>query len=273
MSHRNEIFLFIVLSILFLSCNEDSEAYNRDFWKKEFSRRAKIDFKGKNNRILKKSQAIIGEKEYWKLYDLTNQTIENYSKKNLKGFWGYKYEPWRLDSTFCINKTGDKAIFVISFVHSLYLSAIYNSHDRMLAAKVKGKWYFLGGEGQPVIKLPGQYTIENNFKFLHEENLTYFLSGYLKQDKFTNQWHINDNYFDVFIDQGWTKVDNNGIFVPKTKEDFEKRYMEINQEIINDVVIDKGERLLELKRDTLEYKKQLKERNRQKNRKWFDGFF
>ena len=102
MLHQGSKLIIILISILFLfSCNK----YKR-YDQKEI---AEI-----RERVLVKSQSILGKEEYYTIYQMASDSITNWIKHDLD-FWKYfgNLTDYQLDSVFCINETGDKIFFAI----------------------------------------------------------------------------------------------------------------------------------------------------------------
>ena len=268
--NNNTFKLSSLLIILILNACLSVEEQNSKFWKEYYLEKSKPEYKALDARIREISQNIIGKEEYWKLYNSAKIALTMYSKSKSKDYDYLNYTPWQIDSTFCVNSSGDKAIFAYSIVDFVPFY-LYNDHSRFLAAKIKNKWYFLGGESQPILKDSNLKNIDSVFKYLHTENLDQFLKGYLKQIKNSQEWEINSNFFSVFTDKGWHKVDDNGIFIPKTKEDFDKRYLEVLEFSLS--VKNTSDWVKGRYNDSLIYEIEKKEIEKLKNKKWYDGFF
>ena len=105
LNRENKLFflLFIVGVLFFTACkNNKYKEYNTE------------EIATIRERAMATSQSILGQKTYFAIYQMANDSISDWSKNEL-GLWKYfgNLVDYQLDSVFCVNKAGNKMVFSI----------------------------------------------------------------------------------------------------------------------------------------------------------------
>jgi hypothetical protein len=171
------------------------------------------------------SQSIIGEEKYWELYNMLNDTVNDWIKNQIDYYKYFdKQREWLLDSILCVNKEGNKLITSI-LKRSMSNESEGDFIDHFYGAKIRDQWYFFGG---PTLVLPREYYQKDihtplSFEKLKEIATAHIYRGYLKKGK-KGQWEINENFFRDIIPQDRTKE----IYGLKSDEEYVKYVVGLN---------------------------------------------
>ncbi|MDR1202626.1 MAG: hypothetical protein LBL58_13510 [Tannerellaceae bacterium] len=182
--------ILLIISFLFsiLSCSK----YKKYDYKEVASIR---------DRTMTMSLHVIGQTEYWNIYDQANDSIMNWQQHQL-GLWKYYGDGinYQLDSIFCINKTGDKIFFSI-----LRQNLDENAAESIwyfYGVKIQNQWYFFDGSA---LVLPREYYQKDihtplSFETIKQIATDHIYRGYLKKGK-KGQWEINESFFSRFYER------------------------------------------------------------------------
>jgi len=201
----NKIFAILCLVISFTACNRYKE-YNA----KEIA--------GIRNRILKTSQHIIGQDEYWAVYNLANDSINNWISNNLSSISYLNNSKWILDSLLCFNVLKDKCI--MCYMTQDKLGPMDDIHY-FYGVKINENWYFFKGA---VIYLPREYYQKDIHTPLSFEKLkqiaTYNIyRRYLIKNK-QGDWEINERFFEGMANKNMVAEGYGSCFDCKTEEEY-----------------------------------------------------
>ncbi len=196
------------LSFLALSCSE-------------FTR---LDEKGltkKREIFMKTSMNIIGEQNYWSVYNQINDSINNWKKQKLEWYdEDSTKSQYQIDSLLCFNAQGDKMI-TTRMARGLEDNSTMDAVLYYYGVKIERKWYFFSG---PIMHVPRKYYQKDIHTPLSFEKLkliatSNMYSGYLKKNLW-GKWEINEGFFSDLTSQAWCSD-------CVTQEDWNKRYLSI----------------------------------------------
>jgi hypothetical protein len=209
MLHRGSkllIIFFIIFS--FVSCNKYKE-YNA----KEIDEI--------RNRTQTMSQHIIGQEDYWNVYNLANDSIKNWQQNQL-GLWKYYGNSidYLIDSIFCMNHTSDKIFFSI-LRRNLLKESEGDSIWYFYGVIINGEWYFFSG---PTLVLPREYYQEDintplSFEKLKQIATSNIYRNYLIKNK-QGDWKINDRFFERIVNKNMVAEGYGSCFDCKTEEEY-----------------------------------------------------
>lgn len=179
MSYPNRArFILLIISFLF-SCNPNK--------KKDDSHSTKmvIDFVASE----------IGEYEYWKIYGMMCDSISSWEKNELRSWKIDKSTvEFQVDSVLCINKKLDKVI-AAHLGRQLLSSGTLDGIAYLYGVKIKGQWYFFSGPTLYVPRDKENLRTPTSFTKLHEIAMDNIFKGYLKKNKESGEWEINEGFF------------------------------------------------------------------------------
>jgi hypothetical protein len=141
--------------------------------------------------------SILGQDEYWGIYDKINDSINMWKINNL-GL--YKYygvsKEYLVDSIICINRHGDKIITSV-LLRQLLEEGIQDDIKYFYGVKIRGTWYFFGGA---TLVLPREYYQKDIHTPLSFEKLKQIATWniyrrYLKKNT-QGEWEINERFFE-----------------------------------------------------------------------------
>jgi hypothetical protein len=194
MLHRgSKILVIFCLIISFASCSRYKKYDTKEI--------AEI-----RNMTQKISQNYIGQDEYWIVYNLANDSIVNWQKKQL-GLWKYfgylNGIDYQLDSVFCVNKAKNKIIFSI-LRRNLSKGNEIDSIWYFYGVKIKEEWCFFAGA---TLVLPREYYQKDihtplSFEKLKQIATSNIYRAYLKKNK-KGEWEINDRFFSDLTSGAW----------------------------------------------------------------------
>ena len=194
MLHReNKLFVLLLFSclLLFVSCK----------------RMVKYDAKEIQTireRSIEISQAIVGENEYWNVYNQLNDSIRNWRNHTLRWYdEDSTLVQFNVDSLFCFNKQGNKMITTrlgIGFSKNDVMDAIIYYYG----VKIKEQWYFFSAATMYVPREFYQEDIHTplSFEKLKQIATSNIYRGYLKKGR-KGQWEINERFFQDLTSVAW----------------------------------------------------------------------
>jgi hypothetical protein len=156
-----KIITLICASVVLFSCK-------KEFTKEEIKQ---IDITRMNEAAKKRSiymsfaKKIMGEKEYYAIYNNAKDTISNWIKNDLKYTTVYK-AGFTLDSLLCFNDLKNKC--VMAFSYNNLITDTYEGMDYFYGVNIKNRWYFFMGSH---IMLPRDYYQDDIHKLLSKELL------------------------------------------------------------------------------------------------------
>ncbi|KAF2331737.1 hypothetical protein [Flavobacterium ginsenosidimutans] len=117
------------------------------------------------------SKALMGEKEYFKVYNMAKDSVQNWAENKLRYSTTYKKFMF-LDTLICFNKEKNKCLLALGYHnYGIHSSGVHKgeevTHDIMnqfFGAKFKGKWFFYYGAS---IYLPRDYYQDDIHKPLN----------------------------------------------------------------------------------------------------------
>ena len=211
MLHKNKFIPFCVFIQILYLCSCSSREENREI--------EKISFLKIENEILKKTEYNFRKK----IIKTINDSLTYWAKNKVQK---YRFDStlveYLVDSTICINNKKDKII-------SSVIGRALKSNNKLdgityfYGVKIMGNWYFFDG---PIIQIPRnekELGRPTSFEKLHEIALEEIFSGYLKQNKLTGKWEIDEAFFNDLTSGAWYKDG----YKPKNQEEWNKRYLEI----------------------------------------------
>jgi len=189
----NKIIISIFIIIFFLGCN------NKNKYKEYNSE----EIKNIRDLTISMSQSVVDSSIYWQIYGEMNDSIHLWIKNRLR--WFEYYDGQReliIDSTFCINKAGDKLVSAI--LKRCLDDCVQDDICFFYGVKIKTQWYFFTG---PTLVLPREYYQKNihiplSFEKLKQIATSNIYRGYLKKNKL-GEWEINDNFFSDLTSVAW----------------------------------------------------------------------
>ena len=166
--------------------------------------------------IKNKNNEMFSKKEYFDIYNLANDTINNWIKNDIFISKAYKFSNWRLDSLICFNKSKNRCVMNIYRQNNVNVN---NAIDYFYGAKFNNKWYFF--QGAVIYLFSENYGLKVNtalsFKKLHEIAMKEVCSGYLKKKEkgfwvnlFSKpEYEINESFF-----KGMESRNSDGTYAP-----------------------------------------------------------
>jgi hypothetical protein len=157
------------------------------------------------DRSIANSQCIIGQDEYWEIYNKVNDSIDNWRINNLglyKYFSKEKGLNFKVDSILCYNKERNK--FITSIFSQCLSDCVSDDIWYFYGVKIRGIWYFFGGA---TLVLPREYYQEDIHTPLSFEKLKQIATWniyrrYLKKNT-QGEWVINERFFSDLTSGAW----------------------------------------------------------------------
>jgi hypothetical protein len=185
MLHRgNNILIILCLIISFVSC----------------SRYKKYNAKEVNeicNRSIAKSQCIIGQDEYWGIYNKINDSIDSWVENKL-GNYAYwtSIINYQVDSVLCVNEEQNKIITSI-LLPCVSKECLSDEIKYFYGVKIKEEWYFFGGSTMHISREYYQKDIHTplSFEKLKQIATSNIYRQYLVKNR-NGDWEINDRFFE-----------------------------------------------------------------------------
>jgi hypothetical protein len=175
---ENKIVLILLCFLFLFRCSETSQL---------------------SNLILKKSIAVIGSNNYYKIYNSALDSLTLWNKNDLDYYWTRYNQVYMLDSLLCFNQKGDR---FISSIHRFKNEE--NPSDELLfllGEKINDHWYFFGNGS---VTLPRKFYTQSQKHPLsqqqaHKIALKEIYEGYLLPNGEINEaWFAN-----YFEGPGW----------------------------------------------------------------------
>jgi len=185
--------------------------------------------------FLQKSISVVGEKEYFNIYNKLKDSLDLWVLNNLRSFEAEATYDYQIDSLICFNPKADRFFSCIHIFGNQFDSKADDLHW-FYGEKIKSLWYFFAAETTVIPRemIKGQ-DIKKPLSYLqlHQMALKEVYSGYLKSNG-----EINEEWFKSrFENVGWCSK-------CKTTEDFQQAHL-------------RNVRTLWLQRDTTQPIKQL----------------
>jgi hypothetical protein len=214
--HGNKVRLLILLLFVISSCNKYVKLNEKEL-------------NEKRNLFLHTSMHIVGEKEYWNIYNQINDSIRNWENHSLKWYAeSSAVVQFQVDSLLCFNAKGDKMItgrMGIGFNDDDVMDAIIHYYG----VKIVNKWYFFSAS---IMHIPREYYQEDihtplSFEKLKQIATNNIYRGYLKKGK-KGQWEINDAFFSDITSNAWcgdcvTQQEWDSVYISVVQRNWSKR--------------------------------------------------
>ncbi|WP_149244330.1 hypothetical protein [Dyadobacter sp. 32] len=182
--------LTMILSLFLSSCNkQDDRNKSVNYYKQEKDVR------------FKSSIAIVGDSTYYNVYKNAGDSITNWIDNEIQFFERFKIDSCKLDSLVCFNSEGDKAI--MARLAQCRRDCTQDDIHFFYGVKIKKQWYFFSGSTIIIIREAYGYPKHTPLPFtkLHEIAMDNIFKGYLKKNKESGKWEINDNFFARFYER------------------------------------------------------------------------
>lgn len=167
----------------------------------------------------------IGEREYYNVLRLINDTLQNWQKNKVRSYYeDPNISESIIDSIICFNTTSDRLI--TSLIGRVFLKPNPTAGITfMLGEKINNKWYFFSGAH---IFIPNEINDKKDgsafeYQQLHQIALKEAYRSYLNE-----KGEINEAWFTgLFEGGGWGQYPETMEDVNKlTRADYEKRHLE-----------------------------------------------
>jgi len=196
---ENKTIVIILLFTLIISCNKH-KTYNTE------------EINNIRDNSVSMSLSIIGEKNYWKIYNQLDDSIKNWQDNQLKR---YNEDTTKIksqiDSVLCFNEKGNKMIT------TRLMSGNGSDEDVMDAiicyygVKINNQWYFFSAS---TMYLPRKYYQEDihtplSFEKMKELAAKHIYRGYLmknplwKEQSGVEEYVINERFFADLTSVAW----------------------------------------------------------------------
>ncbi len=221
MFNLDKVFPFVVLVVLvwfISSCSSNDKGELADHGREALERR---------KLLYKFARSMIGQNEYHLIQRKLADSIEFYKKNRLKSFY-YDDQNYSTttDSLLCINTANNK------FITSRYIR--YSNNSKMDAieyfygVKIKEQWYFFSGPTVYIPRDPENLKTPTSFTKLHEIAIDNIFKGYLKKNKESGEWEINEGFFaDLTGNAGCadceTQVQWDSVYLATVRENWKNR--------------------------------------------------
>ncbi|SHG00074.1 hypothetical protein SAMN05444396_103350 [Flavobacterium segetis] len=193
---KQGIKIVVLCIILFLSSCKD-KVLNKEEQKQFDLKRMQIANK-KRALYFNFSKTLVGEKEYYEVYNNARDTVVNWTTNKLK-YTGQFANSLILDSLVCFNAKKDRCYMALG---SSYGTDAGDNIQDFYGVKIKGKWYFFQGS---TTYLPRDYYQDDmhiplSLDLMKQIAIEEIFSGYLIEiPSSTNsskvQYKINDSKF------------------------------------------------------------------------------
>jgi len=152
--------------------------------------------------IFKISTSKLGEQRYKQILQMANDSISSWKSNNLGGWRGDpKSGEALLDTIFCINNGLNKVVMA-NLGRVFPIDAKLDAIGFFYGVKIKEEWYFFGGPTAYIPRDEDSLNSPTSFTKLHEIAMDNIFSGYLKKNKETGEWEINDAFFAALTGNG-----------------------------------------------------------------------
>ena len=179
--------------LLLASCDRKKGEYEMDYQ----------NLKKERELYKKYSYKVVTREGYNIIFNQAEDSLENWAAHSLKSYLNEKYNPWNLDSLICFNKNADKCVMVVAHQNIVFKDIRADGLTYFFGVKIKGKWFFFGG---PYLALPREgyqrdTKIPISFDLLRAIAMDNIFKGYLKKNKESGEWEINDRFFSRFYER------------------------------------------------------------------------
>jgi hypothetical protein len=153
-------------------------------------------------KIMQVSKQSISEKIYSEVYGRANDSVTSWIAHSLQSYLYERDNNWRIDSLLCFNTQKDKAIMAL-LNQDRYPTSKNDGINVFYGVKIKEKWYFFKGPFIVLIRENYQKDIHTPLPFtkLHEIAMDNIFKGYLKKNKQSGEWEINEGFFARFYER------------------------------------------------------------------------
>lgn len=192
----NRAIKLILCLFIALGCNECKNSKKRNFatFNTDEIREIRLN-------SITQSQFILGETEYWRLYNRLNDSVSNWIKNNLESYCSL--QSYEIDSILGLNKEGNK---FVSSIHDRCISktCVQEYITYLYGVKIKGQWYFFDG---PTMVLPREYYQEDthtplSFDKLRQIATDYIYRRYLIKTE-SDSFKINEDFTNDLESGAW----------------------------------------------------------------------
>ena len=210
MLHRDKriILYFILCFISFVGCNKH-KTYNA----KEINEI--------RDRSIAKAQSIIGEDEYWFIYNSAIDSINSWIDSEIGNFRYWRsLINYQLDSVFCVNKDGNKVVMSILLPY-VATTGTSDQIQYFYGVKINSQWYFFVGA---TMVLPRKFYQEDVHTPLSFEKLKQIATwniyrNYLRKNR-QGEWEINDDFFNMMFPKNQVAGGFGSCFECETEEEY-----------------------------------------------------
>ncbi len=164
--------------------------------------------KNKNNseidsiKMMQVSKRSISERTYYQVYGRANDSVATWIEHSLQSYLYEKSNNWSIDSLLCFNSQMDKSIMAL-LNQDLYPTSKNDGINVFYGVKIRDKWYFFKGPFIVLFRENYQKDIHTPLPIakLHEIAMDNIFKGYLKKNKQSGEWEINDGFFARFYER------------------------------------------------------------------------
>ena len=184
MSHHVNKLYWILLLVMVSSCYPEPSSK---------------DLRQRREKAYQVSISIIGQKEYWNIYNAMNDSVKAWAENELQFYeyfnrdsvdFGVEYQ---IDSLICFN--AEKNMCFTGILRQITdKEAVMDDISHFFGIKINEKWYFFDGE---TLILPREYYQKNihtplSFEKLKELAMRHLYYNYIRRSK------INDAFFEPY---------------------------------------------------------------------------
>lgn len=217
MLYRGSKIGIICLLLIFCACKKE---LTKEEIQKQIQKEEKVRIK-QRKLYYTFSRGMIGDKEYDNVLKNANDSLKNWINHKLPSYISIAQDPYEMDSLICFNREKNK--FVSAILSKCQLKkCVQDDIYFFYGIKIKGAWYFFRGAS---ITLPREYYQENihkplSYKKMKDIAIKEVFSGYLKQERDSNKYVIDENFFNDITDTNYR-----GFEKCVTTEDFDNAYL------------------------------------------------
>ena len=217
MLHRGiKLFAMLLLIMLVTSCSRYKK-YNAE------------EINKIRNNAISMSKSLLGERDYNLIYRNMNDSINNWMNNGLGKYvyWNSAIK-YQLDSVLCVNKEWDKILTSVLLPY-VKKGGVSDEIRYFYGIKIKGNWYFFGGE---TMVLPREYYQKDihvplSFEKLKQIATWNIYRSYLKKNA-QGEWEINERFFSGMSNKNMTVSGYGSCFDCKTEEEYYMYLVERN---------------------------------------------
>jgi len=172
-------------------------------------------------RSMEVSLSVVGETEYWNVYNQLNDSIRNWRNHRLR--WHNEDSTlvqFQVDSLLCFNKEGNRMITTrlgMGIGENNVMDAIIYYYG----VKINEQWYFFSGATMHIPREFYQKDIHTplSFEKLKQIATHEIYRGYLKRNR-QGEWEINDNFFNMMFPKNQVAGGFGSCFECETEEEY-----------------------------------------------------